>query len=319
VRALPDIDAEAVVGSLAADWEILAVALDYMAVGGGSYHWVATDVNGARCFVTVDDLDTKPWLGDTQDSVFDGLTRAFDTALALRESGLDFVLAPTPTTSGETSRRIGPRYAVAVFPFVHGRAGEFGRYTPAERTGVYEMLADLHRATRTVVSSAMRIGVELPGRRYLEDGLRELNQPWVGGPFSEPARRALATHASDVTDLIALADRLAADVTSRGSELVITHGEPHPANVLTDGEDRWLIDWDTVALAHRNETCGCSTRWTTTGPAPRRTSMRRGINQTDPRSPSSVSPGISKTSRASSRCFDLHMTTTKTQSWPTRA
>ena len=183
MRALPDIDAEAVVGSLAADWEILAVALDYMAVGGGSYHWVATDVNGARCFVTVDDLDTKPWLGDTRDSVFDGLTRAFDTALALRESGIDFVLAPTPTTSGETSRRIGPRYAVAVFPFVHGRAGEFGRYTPAERTGVYEMLADLHRATRTVVSSAMRIGVELPGRRYLEDGLRELNQPWVGGPF----------------------------------------------------------------------------------------------------------------------------------------
>ena len=249
MRALPDIDAEAVVGSLAADWEILAVALDYMAVGGGSYHWVATDVNGARCFVTVDDLDTKPWLGDTRDSVFDGLTRAFDTALALRESGIDFVLAPTPTTSGETSRRIGPRYAVAVFPFVHGRAGEFGRYTPAERTGVYEMLADLHRATRTVVSSAMRIGVELPGRRYLEDGLRELNQPWVGGPFSEPARRALATHASDVTDLIALADRLAAAVTSRGSELVITHGEPHAANVLTDGEDRWLIDWDTVALA----------------------------------------------------------------------
>jgi spectinomycin phosphotransferase len=95
----------------------------------------------------------------------------------------------------------------------------------------------------------MRIGVELPGRRYLEDGLRELNQPRVGGPFSEPTRRALATHASDVADLIALADRLAADVTSRGGEPVITHGEPHAANLLTDGEDHWLIDWDTVALA----------------------------------------------------------------------
>jgi spectinomycin phosphotransferase len=181
--------------------------------------------------------------------VFDGLTRAFDTALALRESGLDFVLAPTITTSGEISRRIDPRYAIAVFPFLDGRAGEFGRYTPAERTGVYEMLADLHRATPTVASSAMRIGVELPGRRYLEDGLRELNQTWVGGPFAEPARRALATHASEVVDLIALADRLAADVTSCGSDLVITHGEPHAANVLTDGEDHWLIDWDTVALA----------------------------------------------------------------------
>jgi spectinomycin phosphotransferase len=181
--------------------------------------------------------------------VFDGLRRAFDTALALRESGLDFVLAPTPTKRGETARRIGPRYAIAVFPFVDGRAGEFGRYTPEERTVVYEMLADLHRATRTVAASAPRIGVELPGRRDLEDALRELNQPWVGGPLSEPARLALAAHASDVAELLALAARLAADVTSRGFDWVITHGEPHAANVLTAGEDRWLIDWDTVALA----------------------------------------------------------------------
>src|SRR4029077_19684232 len=97
-------------------------------------------------------------------------------------------------------------YAIAVFPFVDGRAGEFGRYTPTARTRVYEMLADLHRATRTVASSALSAGAELPGRRYLEDGLRELHQPWVGGPFSEPARLALASHASGVADLLALAD-----------------------------------------------------------------------------------------------------------------
>ena len=250
VRALPgDVEAEAVVGALAAGWEFRVVALDYLAVGGGSYHWVAADPTGTRRFVTVDDLDTKPWLGDTRNSVFDGLRRAFDTALALRESGLDFVLAPTPTTRGETSRRIGSRYAIAVFPFVDGRAGEFGRYTPTARTGVYEMLARSPSSDPNGRVLRASVGVELPGRRDLEDGLRELNQPWVGGPFSEPARLALASHASDVADLLALADRLAADVTRRGNESVITHGEPHAANVLTAGDDRWLIDWDTVALA----------------------------------------------------------------------
>ncbi|MGI8794281.1 MAG: phosphotransferase family protein [Acidimicrobiales bacterium] len=31
--------------------------------------------------------------------------------------------------------------------------------------------------------------------------------------------------------------------------LVITHGEPHAGNVMRAGDDRYLIDWDTAALA----------------------------------------------------------------------
>jgi spectinomycin phosphotransferase len=30
---------------------------------------------------------------------------------------------------------------------------------------------------------------------------------------------------------------------------VITHGEPHSANVMRAGADHYLVDWDTVALA----------------------------------------------------------------------
>jgi spectinomycin phosphotransferase len=59
----------------------------------------------------------------------------------------------------------------------------------------------------------------------------------------------VAEHATDVVDLLALADRLAADVASRGGEWVITHGEPHAANVMHDGERFSLIDWDTVGFA----------------------------------------------------------------------
>lgn len=72
---------------------------------------------------------------------------------------------------------------------------------------------------------------------------------WEGGPFSEPARRTFADHADDVTDLLALADRLAATVEDRGSAWVITHGEPHAGNVMRTGESRVLVDWDTVAFA----------------------------------------------------------------------
>ena len=251
MRAAPpeEFETSALIGFLADGWGFNVDSADYAAVGAGSYHWVVRDRKGTRAFVTVDELDRKPWLKDKRESVFDGLRRAFDTAAVLRDGGLEFVVAPIRTNSGETVRRVGERHTIALFPFVDGQVGRFGHYDTVERTAVVKILAELHQATPVVASVAGSTGVELPGRRQVEAALHELNQTWLGGPFSEPARQALADHASDVADLLALADRLAADVAGHGSEWVITHGEPHASNVMQIGESYALVDWDTVALA----------------------------------------------------------------------
>lgn len=251
MKALPEeLEVSALILSLAEGWDFEVELAEYANVGFGSYHWVVSDAVGARGFVTVDDLDRKPWLGHTRESVFDGLRRAFDTAAALRDGGLDFVVAPIPASRSETVRRIGPRHSIALFPFVDGRAGRYGHYDTAdERAEVVTMLAALHEATPAVSSVARRINLDLPGRRRLEAGLQELSQTWLGGPFSEPARQALARHASDVAELLALADRLAADVARRSINWVVTHGEPHAGNVMRTDNDLLLVDWDTVALA----------------------------------------------------------------------
>ena len=250
MKALPDeFDAGALSGYLADGWGFDVEAADYAAVGAGSYHWVVRDRKGTRGFVTVDDLDRKTWLGDTRESAFDGLRRAFDTASTLRASGLGFVVAPILTSRGESVLRIGPRDSIALFPLVDGQSGEYGEYDTAGRAAVVALLAELHRATPAVASVSATVGLDLPGRRHLEAGLQELNETWLGGPFSEPARQALAGHASGVAEAIALADRLAADVASRNGEWVVTHGEPHAANVMRTAESHVLVDWDTVALA----------------------------------------------------------------------
>jgi thiamine kinase-like enzyme len=253
VRAAPpeELETSALIAVLADDWGLDVEAVDYAAVGGGSYHWLVKAVEGRRSFVTADDLDQKPWLGKARESAFDGLRRAFDTAVALREGGLGFVVAPIPTSRGETVRRIGPRHTIALFPFVDGKAGTFGTYETAERAALLTMLADLHEATPLVASVARRIDLALPGRDKLETALQELNQTWSGGPLSEPARQTLAGHASDLTELLAVLDRLSADVAARSSNWVITHGEPHAGNVMRTGESYVLVDWDTVALAPR--------------------------------------------------------------------
>lgn len=246
-----DIETGVVVDALADGWGLEVERADYAPVGAGSYHWVASDHDGTRRFVTVDDLDQKSWLGDTRDATSEALRRAFDTAVALRNGGLEFVVAPIPTSRGVSLRRIGPRHTIALFPFVDGQAGQYGQYEGGARAAVVSMLAELHRATPAVGSLANSVGLDLPGRRHLEAGLREVNNTWVGGPLSEPARETFASHASDVAAFLSLADRLAAAVQKRGATWVVTHGEPHSANVLRAGTGYVLVDWDTVALAAR--------------------------------------------------------------------
>src|SRR6185503_14185813 len=109
----------------------------------------------------------------------------------------------------------------------------------------------LHQATPTIASVARRADLDVAGRDWLESALRHLHEPWTGGPYSELARQALADHASDVAELLRLLDRLATDVASRDAEWVVTHGEPHAANIIRTDAGLALIDWDTVALAPR--------------------------------------------------------------------
>lgn len=52
-----------------------------------------------------------------------------------------------------------------------------------------------------------------------------------------------------MADLLALAGRLAAAIEARGAAWVVTHGEPHAANVMHTRDGLALIDWDTVAIA----------------------------------------------------------------------
>ncbi|MGH3002350.1 MAG: phosphotransferase family protein [Gaiellaceae bacterium] len=119
------------------------------------------------------------------------------------------------------------------------------------RLEIVAMLAELHRATSAADAAANAVGFALPGRGHLERALLEVDTPWTGGPLSEPAREAVRTSASELAELLTLADRLARDAQTRAGGWVVTHGEPHAANVMRRSHGRLLVDWDTVALAPR--------------------------------------------------------------------
>jgi spectinomycin phosphotransferase len=114
------------------------------------------------------------------------------------------------------------------------------------------MLAALHRADPAAVRLP-RVPTGLSWRGDLETALAGLGQPWTGGPYAEPARALLAGAAGPVRRHLETVDRRAHAITC-APEPVITHGEPHPGNVIrlpagpADG-GLMLIDWDTVGLA----------------------------------------------------------------------
>ncbi|WP_232344297.1 phosphotransferase [Actinoplanes awajinensis] len=217
-------------------WGITAGELEYLPVGAGSYHWAA-----GPWFVKVDDLGV-----DAPSRVFEDLRRSLTVALRL---GLACVVAPVVAVDGSVVHRLGDRFAVAVFPLVAGVAGEFGPHRAEDLGEVARLLAQVHGATPAVVDLAPRADLRLPGRGGLEEALRTVEVPWTGGPFAERARAVLRRHAGLVRDWLAEFDRLVAGVRGTSAGWVVTHGEPHPGNVLRTADGLRLIDWTTVQIA----------------------------------------------------------------------
>jgi spectinomycin phosphotransferase len=250
-----DLDRRELAAALERHWGLRAVRLEYLAVGFGSHHWRALDADGMTWFVTADDLSAGFQAGPDENAAFAALARAFGTASFLRErAGLDFVVAPLRDGDGVILRRLATRYAVTVSPFVDGRSGTQGAYeTSAERRQMGAVLGRLHAATRDLPPDLpMRDDFAIPSRSVLMEAVGDLDRRWTSGPYAKPTRRLLRAHEHDVAARLRSYDALADRVRARPRSWVVTHGEPHSANVIRAGAGRLLlIDWDTTRLAPR--------------------------------------------------------------------
>ena len=248
-----DLDHDELVRALM-PWGVDEPRLVYLPVGFGAHHWHAED-DGTRWFVTVDDLAAGFQRAADTDAAFAALERAYRTAAVLRdEAGLEFVLAPLLDNEGVILRRVDERYAVSVAPFVEGTSSSFGEYeSAAERRRMAELVGRLHVAgDRIPADLPRRDDCSIPSRAVLDEALATLDEPWDTGPFADAARVLLADRADTVDARLRRYDALAERVRGRAESWVVTHGEPHRANVMVDALRRTrLVDWDTTLVAPR--------------------------------------------------------------------
>lgn len=244
---LPD---ELIRAELSDGWDFAAAALSYQAVGFGSHHWLAGGADG-QLFVTVDDLVAKSRSArDSTDAVFGRLDRVFRSALSLRrDCGLTFVVAPVPAAGGRVLARLADRYSLLVHPYLadceEGHDGGFA--AAADRLAVVSLLAELHRAAPPVSPPADDLGI--PNLDGLRAAMAAAEPPWQAGPYSRQARDLLAAHSAGLGLLLTAYDGLAGRVGARADRMVVTHGEPHSANVLRTPAGFVIVDWDSALLA----------------------------------------------------------------------
>lgn len=231
-------------------WGLRVEDLVYLPIGFGSYHWRMI-AEGTPWFVTVDDLELrKQRRGDPVEVPRRCLTAALTTAMALRDAGLDFVIAPAPTDTGDSLVVMDDRFALALYPYVDGTTHRCGKYgSRPERLAVLDLVTRIHAASGTPRDVALPDDLAIPARDELTTALRSLDDPWDTGPFGEDARRRLQEHAEAVHQVLGRFDDLVAEVNEGTDRWVVTHGEPHRANTIDTQTGLVLIDWDTARLA----------------------------------------------------------------------
>jgi hypothetical protein len=241
-----DLSDEQVADAVRTAWGVPVEAVEWAAVGFGSHHWRITS-GDSRWFATADDLVTK---GRQVDATDRRLRAALTTAVALRDAGLDFVVAPLLTARGDVLHAIEDRYALALYQHVEGEPHPWGAYPSRdERLAVLELVARVHAASAAVADTAARDELAIPSRAELMAALADCDAPWTSGPYAPAARGLLRRHGPVVRRALDRYDRLTASVRRRGRPLVVTHGEPHRANTITTAEGPVLIDWETTLLA----------------------------------------------------------------------
>lgn len=200
-------------------WRSDADRAEHLAVGFGAHHW-RIDVSGAATLFATYDRFRSRHTPSSLESVYRG-------AIELAERGLEFVLAPVRSRTGEVIVPLSEG-ALSCAPWVDGTAVGDGSLTdPATAAANIADLARLHAAVPPIGIPVWRALVQ---QDLVERLTLSTAGPWPSGPYGEPARTAVRSQLDDIAGWTARYLHVADAAGDR--DWVATHGETHTANQL---------------------------------------------------------------------------------------
>jgi spectinomycin phosphotransferase len=234
----PELTEVEVLDVVRAAWDEGASRVEHLPVGFGAHHWRVDIEGGPGLFATYDRLGKRHSL--------DSLAAAYEGAVQLAENGLEFVLAPLTTRSGQVLVPVAGG-ALSCTPFLDGRVVGEGPVGDAETAAAnIDDLARLHACDPPagMLSWAPQVGPDVGDR--LRGSAASV---WATGPYGEPARRAIADRLTAIEDWVDSYLTLAEAAADR--QWVVTHGETHTRNQLRTPDGIRFVDWESLKLAPR--------------------------------------------------------------------
>lgn len=216
-------------------WRLTPAEVRYERIGYGGYHWLAA-AGGQRWLVTADAVDgPRP------------VVPCYELAKRLGDDGLEVVRPPLASGAGAVAVAAAGWW-ISVWPWLEGRSSTGGRHeSAADLAAVAGAVRRLHDHPAGAIDDGLHDEWAILGWERFETGLPAAA---ASGPYAAEVRGLLAEHLGYVRDRKARYDVLAAR-RPPVTEWVVTHGEPHAANVVHTANGPVLIDWDTVRLAPR--------------------------------------------------------------------
>ncbi|WP_295978822.1 phosphotransferase [uncultured Variovorax sp.] len=168
-----------------------------------------------------------------------------------REKGVEAVMAPVATTSGQLSVQ-GEGFDAALYPFFNGSAGFERAMTDGQWIKLGAAVGAIHRAELPASLSAA-----LPRERYdhhWREGVRRYQRRFINAvKGDEIAMRFLAfweEHAEEIDNIVYRSEQLASILLERTPQLVPCHADLHAGNVLVgDGNRLAIVGWNALMLA----------------------------------------------------------------------
>jgi spectinomycin phosphotransferase len=227
----PSIDATSLAHLLAAEFGASDLTPRFVPAGGDSWSYRA-----------------GPWWVSVRRDRQGHFPANYEAARELRDAGYEFVLAPVRGRSGSVVHSVSGR-PVVVTEFVEARANYREGLAPSHVAALVRAVEDLHSAR---VSADVRAeSFDLPFADELEGALaRAVAGRDSAGPFADEVSDLVRRNSARIGDwreeIAVCQERCRASP----GELVLTHGEPEPPNlIITPDDELLLLDWGDLLRA----------------------------------------------------------------------
>jgi len=235
----PHIPDEQISASLCDDYGLPDIELTFLPVGNDSRAWAYSvrARNGQRYFLKVRCGPVYP--------------PALSVPGFLRDSGVEPVVAPLPTTAQGLSSTLGD-FSLILYPFVDGGTGAETGMSESQWGEFGAVLRHIHATVLPCsLHQQMRKETFVPKWSRM---VREVQTLVETCKYMTPAERELAafwmSKNAEIEQIVTCAEELGRRLQDNPPPQVLCHADIHAWNILIDRDNRlYIVDWDEVILA----------------------------------------------------------------------